>query len=75
MPDFNWVFQSRLREWERRLWNLSWHDGLPRDACLSAERQVRALNSLLEKLIWELFDFRKRTEESGEPVSNRSLDD
>ncbi len=49
-----------VREWERRLWKMGYRDGVSRESLLRAENQIRTFSSLLDELIWQLFDFRKK---------------
>ncbi len=59
--------RASLREWERSLWHMRWRDAISRDASRAAERQARTLGSLVDEVIWETFDFRKRPAEGAKP--------
>lgn len=48
-----------LKRWDKSLWDMGWRRGVPRDARVNAEHQIQAHQSLLEDLIWKLFEFRE----------------
>ena len=59
--------RESVRQWDKLLWDMRWFDTATRDACNAAERQARTLHSLLDEVIWQLFDFRKRNEGGAKP--------
>jgi DNA repair ATPase RecN len=55
------------REWRTSLWALTWRGGISPDAYRSAELKNSDLNSQIDRVVWQLFDFRKAGEEEDEP--------
>jgi DNA repair exonuclease SbcCD ATPase subunit len=49
-----------LKRWDKSLWDVGWRSGVPRDARVNAERQIQAHRTLLDDLIWQLFEFREK---------------
>jgi hypothetical protein len=50
--------RDAARAWDKALWNLGWRDQISAEARVNVERQVRVHSSLLDELIWQLFEFR-----------------
>jgi hypothetical protein len=54
--------RESLKAWDNSLWDMGWREGVPREACANAERQIKAHERQLNDLIWQLFEFREKPE-------------
>ena len=54
-----------LKTWDKRLWDMGWRDGVPREARANTEHQIKVHEKLLDDLIWQLFEFREKPAAEG----------
>jgi hypothetical protein len=56
------AMREPVKGWSKCFWDMNWRGGVTREARISAEREIQALDSLLDDLIWKLWDFRVKPE-------------
>jgi chromosome segregation ATPase len=54
--------RESLKAWDNSLWDMGWREGVPREACAHAERQIKAHERRLNDLIWQLYEFKEEPE-------------
>jgi hypothetical protein len=58
--------RTALKGWENRVWEMWVRDVGPREVRENTKRRIAAHDRVLDDLVWELFEFREKSER-GEP--------
>jgi len=58
--------RNAVRGWDDRVWDMWIRDAVPREPRVNAKQRLHAHKALLDDLIWQLFDFKEKTD-GGQP--------